>query len=793
MNVITRTAAPVLLLLLVLTASLTAQQKRPAPKPQTRATPAPTPAPTFETLVPADSYTIYAEARGAGQLIRASAINELLEPILKLSAPPKEFKTVVKWLNAHSEEVMTSRLLLAAWPTVNAKQAPQTLIAIEFASAEEATKFAGTLNEFLPTIIPAPAPESSPKSAEGANANEKPKPTGPPEPGFHLQRMGSLVVITPRPWTMKQLKPAGSKLLAEDANFRAARNRFSTEPVFVYFNTKAIEREEEERQKQFAEQNRQEEERLKREQAEAETKVAKPDEREPTEEERAALENDAVAQLEAIASTEGSKENPGPDPVTMLLSGLGSSFFSGETRMPEGIGLALAFEGDSFDLRVLLVNQSGDKADAIPFIPMLITGPALSPEAPNIFPADTELLLSMSLDLPQIYSAMSKPQPRPAFAKSRGGAPVEINVGEPESPFAAIEERLKIKLKDDLLPLLGSEIALRLPTESANMMGIPGIAPATTVSTSGDSSSATMVVGTTRAATEQQSPNAAPVLAIAVKDKEGLRALMPKLIDNLGFKGASSLMQTERREDTELVSFANVFAYAFVGNFIVVSSDATSIRYVVDSYLKHETLSSDIQFKNSTRWQPRPLQGQVYISPALMEGYRKWANQPSTQVTDQVRAFLTSASTVSLPITYSLSNEGLGPLHELHIPRNLILMAVAGISGEVNPPPMVQNERMAIGMMYTILRGEDEYKKKNNGAYGTLEELIAADLVPKDPIERSGYRFDLTVSGDKFEVSAVPLEYGKTGRLSLFLDHTSVLRGGDKSGASASSSDPPIH
>ena len=68
---------------------------------------------------------------------------------MKLSGPPKEFKTVVKWLNAHAEDVMTSRLLIAAWPTVNAKQAPQTLIAIEFASADEATKFAGTLTNFF--------------------------------------------------------------------------------------------------------------------------------------------------------------------------------------------------------------------------------------------------------------------------------------------------------------------------------------------------------------------------------------------------------------------------------------------------------------------------------------------------------------------------------------------------------------------------------------------------------------------------------------------------------------------
>jgi hypothetical protein len=772
MNVIKRTAASILLLLLTLTAPVIAQQKRPTPKPQPRATPAPAPAPTFDTLVPADSYTIYGEVRGAGQVIRSSALTDLLEPILKLSRPPKEFKTVVKWLDAHSEEVMTSRLLVAAWPTANAKQAPQTLIAIEFASAEEATKFAGTLNEFLPTIMPTPTPEPSPKSAEGTNTTDKSKPVTPPEPGFHLQRMGSLIVITPRPWTMKQLKPTDSKLLAEDPNFRAAHNRFSTEPIFLYINTKAIEKEDAEREKQVEEQRRVAQ--AKREQEEAKADPKKSEEREePAFVPKEDVEPQIGAKLEVVTS-EGTKESQGPDPVSMALTSIGSAFFQGESHWPEGIALALSFEGDTFDLRALLVSQAGAKADALPFAPMLITGPALSPEAPNVFPADTELLATMSLDLPQIYAAMSKPPPKQIYTKSRG-MPAEVKEIQPESPFAAIEQRLKISLKDDLLPLLGSEIALRLPAKDSNIIGLPGI-----------------VVGMPPTK-EEQSANSAPVLAIAVKDKEGLRALMPKLIDNFGFKGASSLMQTERREDTELVSFGNAIAYAFVGNFIVLSTDVASTRHVVDSYLKHETLSSDIQFKNATRWQPRPQQGQLYISPALMEGFKTWAQQPSTQLSDQVRIFLTSATTIALPITYSLSNEGFGPLHELHIPRNLILMAVAGISGEVNPTPIVQNERMAIGMMYTIVYAEGEYKKKNAGAYGTLEELMAADLVPKDAIEKSGYRFDLTVSGDKFEVSAVPLEYGKSGRLSLFLDQTHVLRGGDKSGASASASDPPIN
>jgi hypothetical protein len=350
---------------------------------------------------------------------------------------------------------------------------------------------------------------------------------------------------------------------------------------------------------------------------------------------------------------------------------------------------------------------------------------------------------------------------------------VTLHREEFQSPFAEIEKRLKINLKDDLLPLLGPEVSIRFPMTGLGIVGLNGV----------------MV-----SAPEGQSSSGSIAVAIAVRDKEALKALMPKLIEGMAFKGASSFAQTERREDTELVSYANVFSYAFVGDFIVLAADPAAIRQIIDSYLKHETLASDTHFKNFTRWQPRQVHGEVYISPALMESYKTWATQPTARMSDQTRAFFTRLSMTSQPITYALSNEGFGPLHELHLPKNLVLMAIAGISGETNPPPMVQNERAAIGMMYMIVSAEQQYKaSKGNGNYGTLEQLIELDLVPKGSMEKSGYKFELTITGDKFELTAVPSEYGKSGTLSLFIDQTFALRGGDKNGAPASASDPPIH
>ena len=573
---------------------------------------------------------------------------------------------------------------------------------------------------------------------------------------------------------MKQLRPAGSKQLAEDSNFRTAHNRFNAEPLFVYFDTKTIAKEEEENQKRW------EQERIEAEKAAAEAKAKKADEKEEgeEEEEKAAADNftltEEVKNLPGPPPPEGVKEEPsGPDPLARVLSGFGSFFFdTSETTWPEGVAFALSYEGDSFDLRALLVNQSGARADALPFMPMLISGPALSPEAPNILPADTELLASMSLDLPQIYTTMAKPRPKEKFITSRGSTQIKLDEDDLEYPFAELEKELKINIKNDVLPLLGPEIAIRLPMNNMNIIGLPGVAPPT-------------------AEVKEQAATNGPVLAIAIKDREAMKALMPKIIEAFGMKGASALAQTERREDTELVSFANAFAYAFVGNFLVISGNAATTRYVVDSYLKHETLAANIQFRNSTRWQPKPLQGQLYISPALMEGYKTWAEQPTTRISDQTRAFLVRAASMAQPITYSLSNEGLGPLHEVHIPKNLVLMAVAGISGESNPPQNLQNERMAIGAMYTIARAEQEYLKKN-GSGGTLEQLIEAESVSKEMIANSGYRFELTVSADKFEVTAVPLEYGKSGNLSFFIDQTFVLRGADRNGAAATVSDKPL-
>ncbi|MBA3568341.1 MAG: hypothetical protein H0W28_03195 [Pyrinomonadaceae bacterium] len=244
-----------LLTLFLIAAPLSAQRRRPAaPKPSPPAQPA-KPALTFETLLAADSYKIYGEVRGVGQLLRSAGVNDILDPVMKLLAPPKEFKTLVRWLNSHADELMTCRLMFAAWPS--RPKLPQTLFVIEFPSAEEAQKFEPQLKEFLPKFLPTPAPHSSPSPSPGKNvpSEAKPKETSSPPPPYILKQSGSLAFIDSQ-FTFKALRPMGSKLLAEDQNFRQVHDRLSSESVFLYFDVASAEKEEQGRMLQMQEEEK---------------------------------------------------------------------------------------------------------------------------------------------------------------------------------------------------------------------------------------------------------------------------------------------------------------------------------------------------------------------------------------------------------------------------------------------------------------------------------------------------------------------------------------------------------
>ncbi len=267
--------------------------------------------------------------------------------------------------------------------------------------------------------------------------------------------------------------------------------------------------------------------------------------------------------------------------------------------------------------------------------------------------------------------------------------------GPPETPFAFYEKKLGLKIKDDLLPLLGNELALALPKKAKK--------------TTNDAATSSTVNPPTGESVQQNAaagPN--PLIAIAVKDREAVGRLIPKIIEGLGLKGASLLAQTEKRDGTEIVSYAGVFSYAFVGDFLVLSPDPAETRHVVDAYLNHQTLSSDSHFRNYTRWQPRQVLGQLYMAPGLVAEYTVGSGKSGAAL-DKMNAFFSGVNPVIDPLTYSLSNDGLGPLHELHLPKNLLQVLVAEMLVGASESVPSSNEAIARGLMQSLANAEATY------------------------------------------------------------------------------------
>jgi hypothetical protein len=88
-------------------------------------------------------------------------------------------------------------------------------------------------------------------------------------------------------------------------------------------------------------------------------------------------------------------------------------------------------------------------------------------------------------------------------------------------------------------------------------------------------------------------------------------------------------------------------------------------------------------------------------------------------------------------------------------------------------------------MLTRISIAQVAYSQNHNGQFGSTAELIAAGYIPKDieGPETTGYRFQVVraADGKSWYATAEPAQYGRSGRLSFYLDASGV-RSGDTGG-----------
>jgi hypothetical protein len=88
-------------------------------------------------------------------------------------------------------------------------------------------------------------------------------------------------------------------------------------------------------------------------------------------------------------------------------------------------------------------------------------------------------------------------------------------------------------------------------------------------------------------------------------------------------------------------------------------------------------------------------------------------------------------------------------------------------------------------LLRRITLAQAVYSQQHDGKFANLAELIAAGLLPKDleGTDSTGYSFKVNRTADfkTWYATAEPAQYGRTGKLSFYLDSTG-LRSGDAAG-----------
>ncbi len=124
----------------------------------------------------------------------------------------------------------------------------------------------------------------------------------------------------------------------------------------------------------------------------------------------------------------------------------------------------------------------------------------------------------------------------------------------------------------------------------------------------------------------------------------------------------------------------------------------------------------------------------------------------------------------------------------------ITLWGCDAIKTEQAPHVTAGNEMAAMTRLHAIAAAEAQYQATDgSGNFATLDELIEKGFV-RDPSsgKLTGYRFTVKVRAGGFSATAVPEKFPITGTRSFYVDETNVMRGADKRGMEATSSDPTV-
>ena len=770
----------------------------------------------FDELISDDSFAIYGEVRSLSQLMRSEDVTELLGTLGKFAGEvPAEMNQFLMFVGENSEALSDATVIFAGMPA--RPEIPNALAALRLPTIEEARRFEPRLKKYLSTLpewMTTQTPQTGTPNGGKRTAKRSAKRTSTPQ-RFVIKRHGNLLFASEKPFTLRGLKSENATPLAKDTHFQQARARLSSEQFFLYLNIGLLSQstrllgerheaqmrtsgEANDSQVNISEMNRagvvvSPTTGENRGTADSETTLFPPGERvvqlgdaEMSDaEKKAALEADI--ELEALKTEEVDSASPtedgaaegggmkaGADSSGMIWQAFFGGMFGGASQWPEAVGVGLALNGRDLLLRTLVIDEAGKQSPLIPFLPVLTRGPATISEAAGIAPADTELFVALSLDVPRMYEEIvervSETQNLTAQEKSKGQTTIaNNNTPTMAARIAAIEEKYKFRMKEDFLATLGNEVAL---STSLSYLGI---------STVGGRRS--------RASEEKAAPDF--VALVALKDKDAFKTMLPKVAEAMGMKVLFDMAKTEKQNDIEIITSVG-FAYAYVNNFLVFSTSPAAVRRVVENYSNGKTLAAGEGFRDPTAWQPREKVAQVFVASSMMENLIASAKKQLAQGDAEEKNTSATLAFDPAAITYAVSDDGIGLMHELRLPKNLLKLMAVMTAAEMKQAPIKGKESMAIFSLTRIFAAQEAHKKGKGNYAATLEEL-QTDRLGEELERNQDYKFEMSVSGSKLEITATPIQYGTSGKRSFFIDESGTLHGADHAGQRATVADEEVN
>jgi hypothetical protein len=774
---------------------------------------------SIEEMLAADSYTVYMEVRRVGTLARAEEVKAAVASLGMLGgAEAKSLIDFHAFLINNAEALGESRVVAAFMPART--EVPQGLFAVELESAEAAAAFEPKLRRMLGENVPqvkkavagaAPEPVVVPKP----EANERARGAAKPAADFALRRVGRWLLASDTPFTLKRLRGEEERpRLADSPRFQSVRARFASDSLFVYVDTNVA-------QQGWALQMQRASEMPVSDPTqppgmtstevnvgvtgvEMEAKQGMPAEAQPeptglpaetesapemSAEERAAVEAEAAAETGDAVGESANPEPPPPPPSEeeVAVRGMGQvmrGLWGGVPRIPGAVALGASLDRGALAVRLAVENTPDGVISIIPFLPNLVSGPPVTGETASVAPADAELFVAGSLDWTQIYNQTLGAASVNTAGLMSGGTIAEI-AGESEAErqpsadetIAAVEKLFGFKFREDLLPALGNEVAISLPL-GAGDFGL----------------------GSRRRAEEEKKEEreAEPgfLYIAALNNPERVREILPRALVVFGFASLETPQRAEKRKgfDIHVLGAGSGFSYAFINNFLV-AGELKAVRHCVDSFEARQTLASANAYRDAVAWQAKQKIVHLYLSDSVFKGTYAETKKRSGGSTDPVvRALLAQLETAeTAPASYEATNEGDVVMHEARLPISLVRTYALTIAVAAKDSHVLINETMAVYALNRIAGAQSSYKDdRKKGRYATLEELIAEELLEKTFLENMEYKFELEVAGDKFEVSATPKTYGKSGRRSFFVDNTGTVRGADHRGEPAKTDDPAV-